>query len=175
MSLIGRVFGSKWFPIVGAVRTSVAVVLIICGVELTMFEKIDITSITIPDSYLPVILLFAIFGGVVATRLAALKWYRKNADIEDGEKENKWYLICTIVSIILGIGVGMFGAIPVADAIFIGAGMFTYGVTALFLAGIAGIFINYCLHYSIREGIIKTAETAKALKDAVAEAQKKME
>lgn len=172
MSPIAKALGSPLFPLVALARMILAVGIVMLGVD-AMFEKIDISSLTIPDEYLPYMLVASIVMGLLFTRAASLKWYRKGADIANGEKEDKKYLFCTVFSIILGIAGGMYGAIPVADAIFIGAGLWTYTGVAGILSALIGILLNYAFQFGVREMIIKTAETAKKLKDAVKEAQDK--
>ena len=174
MSLIGRILSSDLFPLANLVKMVATIGIVMLGVEFSMFEQIDITSLSIPDNYLPAMLVASIVMGVLFTRAASLKWYRKGADIENGEKEDKKYLFCTILSIILGVAVGMYGAIPVADAIFIGAGMWTYTAVAGILAAIAGIMVNYAFQYGVREMIIKTVEVAKMLKETGTEAAEEL-
>ena len=175
MSLVGRFLASTWFPITNLARTVAALLLILFGVELTMFEKIDITQWgVIPDAYLPWMLAAAIIIGILACRGASLYWYRKNADYKNGEKEDPYYRFSTIVSLILGIAFGMFMSIPVTDSIFIGAGQWTYMLMAGILAGLSGICFDYCFRFGIREFLKKAPKVAKELKDALLEAEKEI-
>jgi len=175
MSLIGRVLASDLFPIAGLVRTVAALTIVILGVRIGMFEKIDLTQWgVIPDEYLPWMLGASIIMGALACRGASLYWYRKNADYKSGVKEDNWYRFSTLVSLILGIAIGMFGAIPVADAIFIGAGQWTYMIIAGILAGLAGISIDYCFRFGIREYLKKAPQVAKDLKKALADANEEL-
>lgn len=174
MSLIGRILSSPWLPLAGLVRMVAAIALIMIGVEISMFDKIDISNLSIPDEYLPAMLIASIVMGVLFTRAAAFRWYRKGADIAAGEKEDKRYTFCTIFSIILGIAGGMYGAIPVADALFIGAGMWTYTAVAGILSAIFGIMLNYAFQYGVREMVIKTVEVAKMLKETGTEAAEEL-
>ena len=173
MSKSGRIV--TYWPLYGVAKMIGAITLIMLGVELDMFEKVDISTMNIPDEYLPYMLVSAIVLGAIFGRAYSLKQYRKGADIENGEKEDKRYLFCTIVSMVLGVAVGMYGAIPVTDAIFIGAGLWAYTAVAGILSAISGIMLNYSFQYGVREMIIKTAETAKKLQDAVKEASEKLE
>jgi len=173
--VIPKILSSDWFPLANLAKMVVGIALIMLGLEIKMFDKIDISSLTIPEEYLPFLLIASIVMGILFTRAASLKWYRQGADIENGEKEDKKYLFCTIFSIILGVAVGMYGAIPLANAIFDGAGVWTYTAVAGILAAVAGIMVNYAFQYGVREMIIKTAETAKKLNDAVIEGKEKLE
>lgn len=164
-----------FYPLYSAAKMVGAITLIMLGVETDMFDRIDISTMNIPDDYLPFMLVSAIVMGAIFGRAYSLKQYRKGADIEHGEKEDKRYLFCTVVSMILGVAVGMYGAIPVTDAIFIGAGQWAYTAVAGILSAISGIMINYAFQYGVREMIIKTAETAKKLQAAVKEASDKLE
>jgi len=175
MSFIGRVLSSDWLPLAGLTRTIVAVALIMLGVRISMFEKIDLTAFgSIPDAYLPWMLVSAIILGALACRGASLYWYRKNADYKAGEKEDNWYRFSTLVSLILAIAFGMYMSIPVTDAIFIGAGQFTYTLVAGILAGLAGICIDYCLRFGIREFIKKAPKVAKELQAALKAADEEL-
>lgn len=175
MSLIGRVLASDLFPIAGLVRTVAALTIIILGVRITMFEKIDLTQWgVIPDEFLPWMLGASIIMGALACRGASLYWYRKNADYKNGVKEDNWYRFSTLVSLILGIAIGMFGAIPAADAVFIGAGQWTYMIIAGILAAIFGIVIDFCFRFGIREFLKKAPQVAKELKKALAEAEQEL-
>ena len=173
---VSHILSSPWFLVGNTGKMVIGIAIIVSGVELNMFSQIDLTNVsTIPDEYLPYMLIASIVMGCLFIRAASLKWYRKGADIENGEKEDKKYLFCTIFSIILGIAGGMYGAIPVTDAIFIGAGVWTYTAVAGILSAVIGIMLNYAFQYGVREMLIKTAETANALKAAALEAKDKLQ
>jgi len=175
MSVIGRILSSDWLPLAGLIRTIAAVAFIMIGVRVTMFEKIDLTAFgSIPDTYLPWMLAASIILGIIACRGTSLYWYRKNANYKEGEKEDPWYRFSTIVSLILGIGFGMFMAIPITDAMFIGAGQFTYMLMAGILAALAGICIDYCFRFGIREFLKKAPKVAKELQAALGEANEEL-
>ncbi|MBQ7620785.1 MAG: hypothetical protein IJV02_00325 [Candidatus Methanomethylophilaceae archaeon] len=172
MSIIGRILSSDLLPLAGLVRTSAAVALIMVGVRIGMFEKINLTQWgVIPDAYLPLMLVFAIILGALACRGASLYWYRKNANYKEGEKEDSWYRFSTLVSLILGIAFGMYMSIPLTDAAFIGAGQWTYALIAGILAAIGGIIADFCFRFGIREFLIKAPQVAKDLKAAIEKAQ----
>lgn len=175
MSFIGRVLSSDWLPLAGLTRTIVAVALIMLGVRISMFEKIDLTAFgSIPDAYLPWMLVSAIILGALACRGASLYWYRKNADYKAGEKEDSWYRFSTLVSLILGIAFGMYMSIPMTDAVFIGAGQWTYTLMAGILAAVGGIIVDFCLRFGIREFLKKAPQVAKELQAALKAADEEL-
>ena len=171
---ISRILSSPFYPLFGATKMAVAVILVMIGVDLDMFEQINVSDLSIPDDYLPFMLVSSIVMGCLFIRAASLKWYRQGADIDNGEKEDKKYKFCTFLSIVLGIAIGMYGAVPVTDSIFIGAGLWTYTAVAGILSALAGIMVNYAFQYGVREMIIKSAETAKRLQNALKEAEDKL-
>lgn len=172
MSLIGRFLKSKWFPITGFARTVVAVTAIYLGVEFSMFEKIDISNLAVPDEYLPFMLIASMVGTLAVVGISR-KLARKNAHAE--ENANKVYLTGTVFAILFGIAVGMYGAIPVTNAIFIGAGQWAYTGMAAVVSGVAGTILLLIIHFGLREFIIKSAWYARNIADAVDEASADIE
>lgn len=149
-------------------KAAAVMILILIGGN-AMFEKIDITSLAIPDEYLPVMLIAVLIAGVFGVGMVAKKW-KRNSNAVEGDKETKWYVGADVAAMIVGMGAGMFGAIPFVDAIFIGAGMWTYALFANLIALAVGVGALYIFHYGLRELILKSAWYLKDTAKAVAEA-----
>ena len=140
---------------------------------------IDLTNYTIPESYIVYMLVASIVLGFMAAITLRAYDHNKAADnkAEAGTiastndlPYDKRYDLCTAVAFICGSALGMYAAPAIIDAIFVGAGMFTYiGVSALASAFFVVILMRL-LHLGVREFIIQAGKyavnTTEAIKDA---------
>lgn len=140
---------------------------------------IDLTNYAIPDEYLVYMLVASIVLGFMAA--ITLRAYDHNKAAENKAAKgtiastndlpyDRRYDLCTAVAFICGSALGMYAAPAVIDAIFIGAGMFTFiGVSAIASAFFVVILMRL-LHLGVREFIIQAGKyavkTSEAIKDA---------
>lgn len=140
---------------------------------------IDLTNYAIPDEYLVYMLVASIVLGFMAA--ITLRAYDHNKAAENKAAKgtiastndlpyDKRYDLCTAVAFICGSAIGMYAAPAIIDAIFIGAGLYTFiGVSALASAFFVVVLIRL-LHLGVREFIIQAGkyavETSEAIKDA---------
>lgn len=140
---------------------------------------IDLTNYAIPDEYL----VYMLVASIVLSFMAAitLRAYDHNKAAENKAAKgtiastndlpyDRRYDLCTAVAFICGSALGMYAAPAVIDAIFIGAGMFTFiGVSAIASAFFVVILMRL-LHLGVREFIVQAGkyavETSEAIKDA---------
>ena len=140
---------------------------------------IDLTNYAIPDEYLVYMLVASIVLGFMAA--ITLRAYDHNKAAENKAAKgtiastndlpyDRRYDLCTAVAFICGSALGMYAAPAVIDAVFIGAGMFTFiGVSAIASAFFVVILMRL-LHLGVREFIIQAGKyavkTSEAIKDA---------
>ena len=140
---------------------------------------IDLTNYAIPDEYLVYMLVASIVLGFMAA--ITLRAYDHNKAAENKAAKgtiastndlpyDKRYDLCTAVAFICGSALGMYAAPAIIDAIFIGAGLYTFiGVSAIASAFFVVILMRL-LHLGVREFIIQAGkyavETSEAIKDA---------
>lgn len=140
---------------------------------------IDLTNYAIPDEYLVYMLVASIVLGFMAA--ITLRAYDHNKAAENKAAKgtiastndlpyDRRYDLCTAVAFICGSALGMYAAPAVIDAIFIGAGMFTFiGVSAIASAFFVVVLMRL-LHLGVREFIVQAGkyavETSEAIKDA---------
>ena len=140
---------------------------------------IDLTNYAIPDEYLVYMLVASIVLGFMAA--ITLRAYDHNKAAENKAAKgtiastndlpyDRRYDLCTAVAFICGSALGMYAAPAIIDAIFIGAGLYTFiGVSALASAFFVVVLIRL-LHLGVREFIIQAGKyavkTSEAIKDA---------
>lgn len=143
---------------------------------------IDLTNYAIPDEYLVYMLVASIVLSFMAAITLRAYDHNKAADNKAAKGDiastndlpyDKRYDLCTAVAFVCGSALGMYAAPAIIDAIFIGAGMFTFiGVSALASAFFVVVLIRL-LHLGAREFIIQAGkyavETSEAIKDAKAD------
>ena len=140
---------------------------------------IDLTNYAIPDEYLVYMLVASIVLGFMAAITLRAYDHNKAADNKAAKGDiastndlpyDKRYDLCTAVAFICGSALGMYAAPAIIDAIFIGAGLFTFiGVSAIASAFFVVVLIRL-LHLGVREFIIQAGKyavkTSEAIKDA---------
>ena len=140
---------------------------------------IDLTNYAIPEDYMVYMLIASIVLGFLAAITLRAYDHNKAADNKAAKGDiastndlpyDKRYDLCTAVAFICGSALGMYSAPAIIDAIFIGAGMFTFiGVSALMSAFFVVVLIRL-LHLGVREFIIQAGKyavkTSEAIKDA---------
>ena len=140
---------------------------------------IDLTNYAIPEDYMVYMLVASIVLGFLAAITLRAYDHNKAADNKAAKGDiastndlpyDKRYDLCTAVAFVCGSALGMYAAPAIIDAIFIGAGVFTYiGVSALASAFFVVVLIRL-LHLGAREFIIQAGkyavETSEAIKDA---------
>ena len=143
---------------------------------------IDLTNYAIPEDYMVYMLIASIVLGFLAAITLRAYDHNKAADNKAAKGDiastndlpyDKRYDLCTAVAFVCGSALGMYAAPAIIDAIFIGAGMFTFiGVSALASAFFVVVLIRL-LHLGAREFIIQAGkyavETSEAIKDAKAD------
>jgi hypothetical protein len=140
---------------------------------------IDLTNYAIPDAYLVYMLVASIVLGFMAA--ITLRAYDHNKAAENKAAKgtiastndlpyDRRYDLCTAVAFICGSAIGMYATPAIIDAIFIGAGLYTFiGVSAVASAFFVVILMRL-LHLGVREFIVQAGkyavETSEAIKDA---------
>lgn len=179
--------GSRGFlllsPITMLMRIGMGALLCLLMIKLKVnYMMIDLTNYAIPEDYMVYMLIASIVLGFLAAITLRAYDHNKAADNKAAKGDiastndlpyDKRYDLCTAVAFVCGSALGMYAAPAIIDAIFIGAGMFTFiGVSALASAFFVVVLIRL-LHLGAREFIIQAGkyavETSEAIKDAKAD------
>lgn len=179
--------GSRGFlllsPITMLMRIGTGALLCLFMIKLKVnYMMIDLTNYAIPEDYMVYMLVASIVLGFLAAITLRAYDHNKAADNKAAKGDiastndlpyDKRYDLCTAVAFVCGSALGMYAAPAIIDAIFIGAGMFTFiGVSALASAFFVVVLIRL-LHLGAREFIIQAGkyavETSEAIKDAKAD------
>lgn len=179
--------GSRGFlllsPITMLMRIGTGALLCLLMIKLKVnYMMIDLTNYAIPEDYMVYMLIASIVLGFLAAITLRAYDHNKAADNKAAKGDiastndlpyDKRYDLCTAVAFVCGSALGMYAAPAIIDAIFIGAGMFTFiGVSALASAFFVVVLIRL-LHLGAREFIIQAGkyavETSEAIKDAKAD------
>lgn len=170
-------------PITLLMRIGTGALLCLLMIKLKVnYMMIDLTNYAIPEDYMVYMLVASIVLGFLAAITLRAYDHNKAADNKAAKGDiastndlpyDKRYDLCTAVAFVCGSALGMYAAPAIIDAIFIGAGMFTFiGVSALASAFFVVVLIRL-LHLGAREFIIQAGkyavETSEAIKDAKAD------
>ena len=170
-------------PITMLMRIGTGALLCLLMIKLKVnYMMIDLTNYAIPEDYMVYMLIASIVLGFLAAITLRAYDHNKAADNKAAKGDiastndlpyDKRYDLCTAVAFVCGSALGMYAAPAIIDAIFIGAGMFTFiGVSALASAFFVVVLIRL-LHLGAREFIIQAGkyavETSEAIKDAKAD------
>ena len=170
-------------PITMLMRIGTGALLCLLMIKLKVnYMMIDLTHYAIPEDYMVYMLIASIVLGFLAAITLRAYDHNKAADNKAAKGDiastndlpyDKRYDLCTAVAFVCGSALGMYAAPAIIDAIFIGAGMFTFiGVSALASAFFVVVLIRL-LHLGAREFIIQAGkyavETSEAIKDAKAD------
>ena len=170
-------------PITLLMRIGTGALLCLLMIKLKVnYMMIDLTNYAIPEDYMVYMLIASIVLGFLAAITLRAYDHNKAADNKAAKGDiastndlpyDKRYDLCTAVAFVCGSALGMYAAPAIIDAIFIGAGMFTFiGVSALASAFFVVVLIRL-LHLGAREFIIQAGkyavETSEAIKDAKAD------
>ena len=167
-------------PITLLMRIGTGALLCLFMIKLKVnYMMIDLTNYAIPEDYMVYMLIASIVLGFLAAITLRAYDHNKAADNKAAKGDiastndlpyDKRYDLCTAVAFVCGSALGMYAAPAIIDAIFIGAGLYTFiGVSAIASAFFVVVLIRL-LHLGAREFIIQAGkyavETTEAIKDA---------
>lgn len=124
---------------------------------------IDVTNYGIPEEYLPYMLGAVLIMGLL-TAIGLRRYFHDKAATDAGYTNpyemayDKRYDFGTAVGFLLGAAAGMYMAPAVADAVFIGAGQWTFVLCAGLSAALMVVVITTLIHFGLRKWVIKTKE-----------------
>ena len=124
---------------------------------------IDVTNYGIPEEYLPYMLGAVLIMGLL-TAIGLRRYFHDKAATDAGYTNpyemayDKRYDFGTAVGFLLGAAAGIYMAPAVADAVFIGAGQWTFVLCAGLSAALMVVVITTLIHFGLRKWIIKTKE-----------------
>ena len=113
---------------------------------------IDVSNYGIPEDYMPFMLAAALILGL-------LNPYDMAYD--------KRYDFGTVVGFLLGSAAGMYMAPAVTDAVFTGAGQWTFVLCAALSAALMVVVITTLIHFGLRKWVIKTKEYYESVIDDI--------
>ena len=124
---------------------------------------IDVTNYGIPEEYLPYMLGAVLIMGLL-TAIGLRRYFHDKAATNAGYTNpyemayDKRYDFGTAVGFLLGAAAGMYMAPAIADAVFIGAGQWTFVLCAGLSAALMVVVITTLIHFGLRKWVIKTKE-----------------
>lgn len=124
---------------------------------------IDVTNYGIPEEYLPYMLGAVLIMGLL-TAIGLRRYFHDKAATDAGYTNpyemayDKRYDFGTAVGFLLGAAAGMYMAPAVADAMFIGAGQWTFVLCAGLSTALMVVVITTLIHFGLRKWVIKTKE-----------------
>ena len=148
----------------------VAAILYINGV--IDMGMIDVTNYGIPEEYIPYMLGAVLILGLL-TAIGLRRHFHDKAATDAGYENpydlpyDKRYDFGTVVGFLLGSAAGMYMAPAVADAVFIGAGQWTFVLCAGLCAAFMVVVITTMIHFGLRKWVIKTKEYYDSVVDDI--------
>ena len=124
---------------------------------------IDVSNYGIPDEYVPYMLAAVLILGLL-TAIGLRRHFHDKAATKAGYENpydmayDKRYDFGTVVGFLLGSAAGMYMAPAVADAVFIGAGQWTFVLCAGLSSALMVVAITTLIHFGLRKWVIKTKE-----------------
>ena len=124
---------------------------------------IDVSNYGIPDEYVPYMLAAVLILGLL-TAIGLRRHFHDKAATKAGYENpydmayDKRYDFGTVVGFLLGSAAGMYMAPAVADAVFIGAGQWTFVLCAGLSSALMVVVITTLIHFGLRKWVIKTKE-----------------
>ena len=128
---------------------------------------IDVTNYGIPEEYLPYMLGAVLIMGLL-TAIGLRRYFHDKAATDAGYTNpyemayDKRYDFGTAVGFL-----GMYMAPAVADAVFIGAGQWTFVLCAALSSALMVVVITTLIHFGLRKWVIKTKEYYESVVDDI--------
>ncbi|MDY0237186.1 MAG: hypothetical protein RBR71_14270 [Gudongella sp.] len=145
---------------------------------------IDVNAIATPEAYLPFMLAASAIMAVIFGKLVNDTFYHKAIDtkmaagkIESAAElpPDKRYLYGTIVSMIMGMGAGMYLTAYVIDYLgIVGAGQWTFVIFAGVISAVAATVFILILHWGLREFLVRASDYAVSVADTAKESVSKV-
>lgn len=133
---------------------------------------IDVSNYGIPEDYIPYMLAAALILGLLSA-IGLRRHFHDKAATDAGYKNpyelpyDKRYDFGTVVGFLLGSAAGMYMAPAVADAVFVGAGQWTFVLCAALSAALMVVVITTLIHFGLRKWVIKTKEYYESVVDDI--------
>lgn len=133
---------------------------------------IDVSNYGIPEDYMPFMLAAALILGLL-TAIGLRRYFHDKAATKAGYENpydmayDKRYDFGTVVGFLLGSAAGMYMAPAVTDAVFTGAGQWTFVLCAALSAALMVVIITTMIHFGLRKWVIKTKEYYESVVDDI--------
>jgi|GEM_PF-1742600 hypothetical protein len=175
----GGLLLSPWLQLGRGVWALASILMI-----LEVYRMIDVNAIATPEAYLPFMLAASAIMAVIFGKLVNDTFYHKAIDtkmaagkIESAAElpPDKRYLYGTIVSMIMGMGAGMYLTAYVIDYLgIVGAGQWTFVIFAGVISAVAATVFILILHWGLREFLVRASDYAVSVADTAKESVSKV-